>query len=168
MLCLLFQFMWSLSWSLTPGLFFIHISRTSQNPKTMKVICLLPSHSSSYKLHCVHLGELFILKNNSVSWDYRERWRVKKQTVSWRSSSSEGKIEYFITQKILIPPIDTWQQDGRYISSKIQNCDVFEWCLHLNFIFFSWIFVLFHPKLKSSNQSHAFTQTKTKQGQKRK
>lgn len=37
---------------------------------------------------------------------------------------------------MLIPPIDTWQRKMEmYISSKIQNCDVFEWCLRLNFIF---------------------------------
>lgn len=53
----------------------------------------------------------------------------------WKEQTQAEKIEYFITQKILIPPIDAWQlQMEMYISSKIQNCDVFEWCLHLNFI----------------------------------
>lgn len=58
------------------------------------------------------------------------------RSISLRKRREARNWIFHNSEKILIPPIDTWQHKMEmYTSSKIQNCDVFEWCLHLNFIF---------------------------------
>ena len=70
----------------------------------MKVI-LISSPSSSNK--CVHLSKLLIFKKKT-SRDVAVNEKSKKANKKRRKSEKdEKKIEYFITQKMLIPPIDT-------------------------------------------------------------
>lgn len=89
----------------------------------------------------------------SVFWDYRQRWKVKKQTSITKTLEKRRKNWIFHNSKDI--NISHRSFSHRHLtarwkciprsSSKIQNCDVFEWCLHLNFIF-STAYLLLHPE----------------------